>query len=326
MSEEETKKTQEVNVEEINEVTGFKRAEEFVWNSFETGYLNAGEDQDPDVDTWVDGFCEQSEQDGFLFDRNFVKSVCVLGIFAGPRDEFQQRSGSGKAVYANGDRYEGEFFEGKKHGSGQYTWVSVGKSEADKLVEKEIKLSYGGTVDKSSESIVAAIAAKFQLSLHIVTGILEYGYSPCYHGDYVRGKRTGMGIMKNKDATLYKGEFLENKREGQGMFYYLNGDIYSGKWKADKKHGFGTYRFVGGGEYRGEWVNGIFTQGQWILPDGTYYEGKFDKKNRPLDNNASMHYPNSKMAQKGVFKRGIWAPARALEVCDEVPVDGMAWA
>lgn len=326
MAEEESKKVQEVNLNEINEISGFKRAEEFVWNAFEAGYLNAGEDQDPDVDTWVETFCDQAEQDGSVFDRNFVKAVCVLGIYAGPRDEFQQRSGSGKAIYANGDRYEGEFFEDKKHGSGQYTWISKGKSEADKLVEKEMKIHYeGGFLEKSIDAVVTAIAEKFRLSRHIVAGIVEYGYSPCYHGDYVRGKRTGQGIMKNKDATLYKGEFLENKREGQGMFYYLNGDIYSGNWKADKKHGYGAYHFVGGGEYRGEWSNGIFTQGQWILPDGTYYEGKFDKKNRPLDNNAGMHYPSKKMEQKGVFKRGVWEPTSAMVVCGEAPVDATTW-
>lgn len=336
MAEEDGAKAQlhEVNLDEINEVTGFKRAEEFIWNAFEKGYLNAGEEQDPDVDTWADGFCEQAEQDGSIFDRNVVKSVGVLGLYAGPRDEFQQRSGSGKAIYANGDRYEGEFFEGKKHGSGQYIWVSKGKSEVDKLVEKELKAMDGGSTSNNAGGIlgekvmdhrIPTIAARLQVSNRVVEGILEYGFVPCYHGDYIRGKRTGQGIMKNKDATLYKGEFLENKREGQGLFYYLNGDVYSGHWKADKKHGYGTYHFAGGGEYRGEWLDGIFSQGQWILPDGTYYEGKFDKKNRPQDSSASMHYPATKMAQKGVFKRGVWAPTSAMEVCEELPVDGMAW-
>ncbi|EPY39345.1 hypothetical protein AGDE_01204 [Angomonas deanei] len=132
--------------------------------------------------------------------------------------------------------------------------------------------------------------------------------------------------MKNKDATLYKGEFLDNKRHGQGVFYYLNGDIFSGNWKGGLKHGYGTYHFNGGGEYRGEWSKGAFTQGQWILPDGTYYEGKFDQKNRPRDDAASMHFPSIHMAQNGIFKRGVWAPTSGLFESEEVPVDGMAWA
>lgn len=325
MSDDGNKAAREVNLEEINEATGFKRADEFVWSAFERGFLNAGEDADPDAETWADNFVEQCERDGVTLERNFVKAVCTLGIYAGLRDEFNQRSGNGKAVYANGDRYEGEFFQDKKHGIGEYVFVSKGKSEADRLVEKEIQKVYQGNVAAVDERAVSAMAEKFQLSKSVVAGIVEYGFFPWYHGDYVRGKRTGRGIMKNKDATIYKGEFLDNKREGQGVFYYLNGDIYSGNWKGGLKHGYGTYHFANGGEYRGEWVNGMFTQGQWILPDGTYYEGKFDKKNRPFDNAASMHYPALSMAQNGTFKRGVWAPTSELRVCEEIPVDGMAW-
>lgn len=318
-------KMAQVNFEEINEETGFKRADEFVWNAFEKTSLNGGEDADTDPESWADNFVEECERDGVTLDSNFVKSICTLGIYAGLRDEFSQRSGSGKAIYNNGDRYEGEFFQDKKHGTGQYIWVSKGKNEADRLVEKEVQRAYGGNVSALDEAAIADLASKFQFSKSIVAGIVEYGLFPCHHGDYVRGKRTGRGIMKNKDATIYKGEFLENKREGQGVFYYLNGDIFSGNWKGGLKHGFGTYHFPDGGEYRGEWVSGVFTHGQWILPDGTYYEGKFDKKNRPLDGAASMHYPSLAMAQNGVFKRGVWAPTSELIVCEEMPVDGMAW-
>lgn len=67
---------------------------------------------------------------------NFVKAICTLGIYAGPRDEFQQRCGNGKAIYSNADRYEGDFMADQKHGSGKYSFISQGKSEADKLVEQ----------------------------------------------------------------------------------------------------------------------------------------------------------------------------------------------
>ncbi|CCW68842.1 unnamed protein product [Phytomonas sp. Hart1] len=316
---------QKVNLEEINETTGFYVAEEYVWKAFEKGFLTAGEDADGDVNSWVERFCSEAEEHGTVFDQNFVKSICTLGIYAGLRDEFHQRSGCGKSIYPNRDEYEGEFFQGKKNGSGHYIFLSKGKNEIDKIVEAEIKAIYNGDLKKTDETAIRSIAEKYQIGIHIVAGVIEYGFFPCYHGDYAAGKRSGCGIMKNKDATIYKGEFLENKREGQGVFYYLNGDIYSGNWKGGLKHGYGTYHFVGGGEYRGEWVNGVFTQGQWILQDGTYYEGKFDKLNRPLDTNASMHYPRIKLTQFGTFKRGLWAPTSQLQVCDEVPIDGIAW-
>lgn len=324
MSISETHKALPVNLDELDEATGFKKAEHYVWEAYESTFLKGGEEAETDLDVWVDNFCQQAEEDGAVFDRNFVKSVCTLGIYAGPRDEFQQRSGSGKAYYSSGDTYEGDFFEDKKHGSGRYVFVSKGQSEADKLVLKEIEELKKRDADP--EEMTKDIAAKLQLGRYIVQSVVTYGNFPCYVGDYVQGKRTGQGIMKNKDATLYKGEFLENKRHGQGVFFYLNGDMYSGNWKGGFKEGYGTYHFVDGNEYRGEWERGKFVQGQWILPDGTYYEGKFDNKNRPLDEAASMHYPSINMAQIGAFKRGVWAPTSKLDVCTEVPVDGMAWA
>jgi len=33
--------------------------------------------------------------------------------------------GKGKAVYPNGDEYEGEYQEGKRHGNGVYKWVKM---------------------------------------------------------------------------------------------------------------------------------------------------------------------------------------------------------
>lgn len=317
-------KAQKVNIDEVDEASGFKKAEQHVWTAYATAFLTPGEEPEMDVEAWTDDFCQRAEESGAIFDRNFVKSVCTLGIYAGPRDEFQQRSGSGKAIYATGDTYDGEFFEGKKHGSGQYVFVSKGRSEADRAVLKEVEHLGKDAADTSDA--IDEIAAKLQLGRSIVEGILAYGIHPCYRGDYVHGKRTGRGMMKNKDATIYKGEFLENKRHGQGVFYYLNGDIYSGNWKNGAKNGYGTYHFVNGSEYRGEWVQGNFTHGQWILPGGSYYEGKFDKKNRPLDDAASVHFPGLEMAQTGAFKRGVWAPTSALQICSEVPVDGMAWA
>lgn len=131
--------------------------------------------------------------------------------------------------------------------------------------------------------------------------------------------------MKNKDASLYKGEFCENKRHGHGVFYYVNGDIFSGNWENNLKHGFGTYRFADGSEYRGEWQRGVFVEGQWILSDGTYYEGKFDLKNRPLDKKAIMYFPRLHISQKGGFVNGKWLPSTQLTLCNDAPAKGMVW-
>jgi len=297
----------------IDEQTGFKQAEYTIWKAFEEQVLLKPEDDRPDVEGWVDEYCEEAK-----FDRKRVKYVATMGIYAGRRDEFNQRSGSGKAIYATGDVYEGEFYEGKKHGEGHYVFKSKGMGEVDTLLSKMYKSK---PEDQSNEVFVKGAAEFLKIGTTIVETALEFGFHPCYHGDYLRGMRVGEGIMKNKDGSVYKGDWKDNKRHGSGLYYYINGDVYSGQWDMGKKNGFGTYRFANGCEYRGEWVQGNFVEGQWIMADGKYYEGKFDKKNRPCDEEAVMHFPERNSSMVGVYKKGKWAPLNDLIECEEVPSD-----
>ena len=306
-----------IDYDKIDEATGFKKAEIDIWTAYEE-YLAKPEDDRPDVDAWIEEFSEEKK-----FDKKRVKFVTTVGIYAGQRDNFNQRVGSGKAIYANGDIYDGEFLEGKKHGQGQYIFKKQGKSEVDKLIEKLVKEK---KADESTDDFIARVSTFLKVGPVVVQTALEYGFYPCYHGDYVRGLRVGQGMMKFKDSSVYKGDWFQNKRHGQGMMYFLNGDVYSGQWEDGVKHGFGTYRFASGGEYRGEWTKGGFTQGQWIMHDGSYFEGAFDKKNRPCDDHGTMHFPRSKMAVTGVFKKGVWAPLNELVVDNEVPAQEEGWS
>jgi len=302
-----------VNYDAIDDATGFKKAEIDIWRAFEENVLNKPEDDRPDVDGWVDEFAEEKG-----YDRKRVKYVTTLGIYAGTRDEFNQRSGSGKAIYPNGDVYEGDFFEGLKHGHGKYTYKHEGKSEVDTLVEKALKAKPS---DESTSDFISRIAKHLKVGEMIVKVSLEVGLFPTYIGDYHLGVRTGQGEMKNKDGSYYRGGWLHNKRHGQGLLYFVNGDIYSGEWEKGQKHGVGSYRFATGGEYRGQWVHGNFVEGQWIMADGVYYEGRFDKKNRPADSEATMHFPRQAVMMAGVFRKGKWAPLNAVTVSDETPAD-----
>lgn len=48
-----------------------------------------------------------------------------------------ERTGRGTYKWKNGDRYEGDFFKGRKHGNGTYTWsdgsVYTGQWQNDKI-------------------------------------------------------------------------------------------------------------------------------------------------------------------------------------------------
>eukprot|EP00759_Apiculatamorpha_spiralis_P017638 PhF_6_TR23789/c0_g1_i1/m.33285/K19755/RSPH1; radial spoke head protein 1 len=194
-------------------------------------------------------------------------------------------------------------------------------SEIDKAIAKAKDQK---PAEESQEDFIKRISEYLKVGKVIVESVLEYGLFPCYHGEYLHGLRNGDGIMKNKDSSLYKGQWKNNKRHGQGIYYYVNGDVYSGMWKDGLRNGFGTYSFNGGqGEYKGEWKDGIFLEGHWRMCDDITYEGKFEK-NYPQDECGTVHFPNSHLSQKGVYKKGKWAPLQHFDgselVKDELPI------
>eukprot|EP00760_Papus_ankaliazontas_P000427 PhM_4_TR10069/c0_g1_i1/m.103837/K19755/RSPH1; radial spoke head protein 1 len=279
--------------------SGFKKVELSIWNAWMEN-VNKPEDDRVDADGFVDEYSENEK-----LDKARVKYVCTMGIYAGARDEFSQRSGKGKAWYPNGDTYDGGFFDGNKNGRGVYVYTGLGKSEVDTAVEK---LRAAKPQKESTDEFVTRTAKHLQVGTHIIEGILEFGYLPCYHGEYLHGLRNGDGVMKNKDGSLYKGQWKNNRRHGQGIMYYLNGDVYSGMWHEGLRHGFGTYLFAGGhGEYKGEWLKGFVMEGQWRMCDDITYEGKFEK-NYPHDDAGIMHFPATGLCMKGVYKKNLWAP------------------
>lgn len=79
----------------------------------------------------------------------------------------------------------------------------------------------------------------------------------------------------------YHGYWENGRRHGEGVFTYKNGDVYSGWWKYGEKQGYGTYLFKETGmKMTGDWLNGEMSKGQWIYPNGLYFEGNF-KNNKP---------------------------------------------
>ena len=46
-----------------------------------------------------------------------------LGEYEGERNEKDERHGFGRALLPNGDEYEGDYKNGKRNGSGKYTFL-----------------------------------------------------------------------------------------------------------------------------------------------------------------------------------------------------------
>ena len=81
----------------------------------------------------------------------------------------------------------------------------------------------------------------------------------------------------------YHGYWENGKRHGEGVFTYeKTGDVYSGWWRFGQKNGHGTYVFKETGmKLVGTWDGSQMSKGQWIYPNGLYWQGSFEN-NMPM--------------------------------------------
>ncbi len=59
-----------------------------------------------------------------------------------------------------------------------------------------------------------------------------------YEGSFIRGKKTGLGIMTYIDGSQYKGQFLDNQVQGEGT-YSSKVHEWKGHWQQGYLQGEG---------------------------------------------------------------------------------------
>ena len=74
-----------------------------------------------------------------------------------------------------------------------------------------------------------------------------------YEGEWINGKREGLGILIKKDLAIFIGEFIEDKVNGFGKLIEENGDEYIGYWKNSQAYGLGIYNKKNIISYKGWW-------------------------------------------------------------------------
>ncbi len=155
-------------------------------------------------------------QDGSLYDGE---------IFDG------KRHGKGKCKYANGDIYEGDFVDDRITGKGKL-YNAVGIYEGDFL---------NGVFNGKGE--------------------YYFHNGNYYEGDFVDGKITGKGYYIWANNDYYEGDFVDGKRTGKGRYEWANEDVYEGDFVADKRHGKGKLIFANGVVQEGTYIDGRFFNG-----------------------------------------------------------------
>ncbi|KAI6649772.1 MORN repeat-containing protein 1 [Oopsacas minuta] len=171
-----------------------------------------------------------------------------IGRYEG-QTKSQARHGVGVYYYPNKFfKYEGEWREGKKHGTGKLILGDGGYYEG---------AFYEGEIEGNGERLYGHSGAK-------------------YVGHFSKGERDGLGRYEESDGSYYEGNWCYNKKEGFGSSLQVDGSFYEGEWHNNVKHGEGMQRGTDGVKYEGGWINGQrHGHGKFVMSDKSLYEGQF---------------------------------------------------
>jgi len=131
-------------------------------------------------------------------------------------------NGYGVYEFADGERHEGEWRNGKAHGRGTHTFPSGQRYEGEHRDGKQ----HG-------------------------RGTHTWPDGQRYEGEYKDGKKHGRGTHTWPDGQRYEGEWQDDQQHGRGKHSWPDGKRYEGEWRNGKTHGRGTWADAGGGSWEG---------------------------------------------------------------------------
>ncbi len=131
--------------------------------------------------------------------------------------------GSGTMIFADGGKYTGRFYNGKKQGAGTYTLPNG--------------YSYDG---------------EWQADSPHGKGTAVFPGGEKYTGDFRHGKRDGKGTVAYADGTEYSGDFRDGQTHGQGTLTLPKVGKYEGAWRNGAPFGRGTLFCLDGRRFTGE--------------------------------------------------------------------------
>lgn len=119
-------------------------------------------------------------------------------------------------------RYEGEFKENFRHGTGMYVLPD-------------------GSV----------YTGQWREGFMNGRGLFKWPDGSVYDGEWKDGKRHGLGLLKTSDGFTYDGAWIMNSMEGRGSASYPEGQQYNGLFSRGRREGRGTILFTNGAVYEG---------------------------------------------------------------------------
>ncbi|NQY73402.1 MAG: hypothetical protein HRT90_01420 [Candidatus Margulisbacteria bacterium] len=147
-------------------------------------------------------------------------------VFEGKCDENGEIV-NGAMIFPNGNVYQGDFKQGKRHGRGKFSFNNGDVYD-------------GKWRDGKSEG----------------KGTLTYRDGGFYEGEWEAGEKHGEGRRMYKEGGVYEGGWEAGERHGVGRSKKANGNCYVGNYQGDELNGFGVKFSKSGNVYICEYIKG----------------------------------------------------------------------
>eukprot|EP00741_Cyanophora_paradoxa_P025073 tig00000342_g24201.t1 len=186
----------------------------------------------------------------------------------------QSRHGRGRMTYINGDVYDGEWIDDRRHGRGRMV-ISGRPAEPAMFSGKKGAGPSTGTrkAGGSQSGLGGKKGKKGATQSSSVTGVdLNRPEGWSMHGE--------TGSDAEGPLTEYDGDWMADDATGQGKVVYANGDVYEGSVVEGRRTGRGTYRSRTGATITSDWWADtlLFAEVSYLGPDGTRYDGRMQEK------------------------------------------------
>lgn len=172
--------------------------------------------------------------------------------------------------------YEGEYADGKRHGSGRLHYGTLARVNAALKAAGLSRAPSGSGADHGSSSSSSSASGIFAGGSTSSAGVFHgfaTGAGAATAGGFgsrapssasARLVSTAGGAGEAGDDAgagpgaegrdVYEGSFLSGQPEGSGALRFADGSLYAGQWRAGRRHGHGVLVLPNGDRYVGGWA------------------------------------------------------------------------
>ena len=299
---------------------------------------------------------EQNNEERDLNRKNLDSSKSIRTLetknskYIGEVNEINKKHGIGVCYYSNGDKYIGQFNEGKKQGVGKFILSNgeifqgefnedtldgflehIGKNSRKQGFAKKFQFQQGEILLSKGENYNYSIEGNFDVeNQNLGTGKMKNPIKNLfYEGEMLNFISNGYGISTVKDKFTFQGSHANGKFTGYGEVFNPDGSKFFGNFKNNLREGYSVAFCKDGRLSFGKYCNDLRT-GPFIVSNknttrielwNNGFKSKLIEKIDTAKTYFKTFYPEFDWINKINLKNitDIYAEVKCEEYCSYIP-------